>query len=68
MKENREKYRNEALLAITIASITITGEFHVDSAGGSEGDEAEAVGYELIVEDRGVHLDLHKVNGDGGNF
>jgi hypothetical protein len=37
-------------------------------AAALEGDEAEAVGEDLVLDDRGVVLDVDVLNGEGGDF
>lgn len=58
----------ELALAVTVAGVTVTGEAHGHGTFTGEGDEAEAVGDELVVEDGGVDLDLYEVDGDGGDL
>lgn len=53
----------ELALAVTVAGVAVAGEAHGHGAVAGEGDEAEAVGDELVVEDGRVHLDLHQVDG-----
>lgn len=52
----------ELALAVSVAGVAVAGEAHRHGAVAGEGDEAEAVGDELVVEDGGVHLDLHQVD------
>lgn len=52
-------------LAVAVAGVAVAGEAHGPGAVAGERDEAEAVGYELVIEDGGVHLDLDQVDGDG---
>lgn len=58
----------ELALAITVAGVAVAGEAHGHGAFTGEGDEAEAVGDELVVEDGRVDLDLDEVDGDGGDL
>ena len=55
-------------LAIAIARVTIPREAHAHGKVAGEGDEAEAVGDELVVEDGGVDLNLDEINGNGGHL
>ena len=55
----------ELALAVAVAGVAVAGEAHGHGAVAGEGDEAEAVGDELVVEDGGVDLDLDQVDGDG---
>lgn len=58
----------ELALAVAVAGVAVAGEAHGHGALGGEGDEAEAVGDELVVEDGGVDLDLDEVDGDDGDL
>lgn len=58
----------ELALAVTVAGVAVAGEAHGHGTFTGEGDEAEAVGDELVVEDGGVDLDLDEVDGDGGDL
>lgn len=58
----------EFALAVAVAGVTVPGEAHGHGAVTGEGNEAEAVGDELVVEDGGVDVDLHQVDGDGGHL
>lgn len=55
-------------LAIAITRVTIPREAHAHGKVTGEGDEAEAVGDELVVEDGGIDLNLDKIDGDGGHL
>lgn len=55
-------------LAVAVAGVAVAGEAHRHGAAAGEGDEADAMGDELVVEDGGVDLDLDEVDGDGGDL
>lgn len=42
-------------LAVAVTGVTVPGEAHFHGVVGGEGDEAETVRYELIVQYGGVH-------------
>lgn len=50
----------ELALAVAIAGVAVPGEAHGHGVVAGEGNEAEAVGDELVVEDGGVDLNLHR--------
>lgn len=61
--------RAEVTVAIAIArGGTVSKEAHGHCAVTGEGDEAETVGDELVVEDGGILLNLDEVDGDGGHL
>ncbi|GER28989.1 HIT zinc finger [Striga asiatica] len=55
-------------LAVSVAGVTVAREAHGHCALAGEGNQTQAVGNELVVEDRGVHLDLNQIDGDCGDF
>lgn len=55
----------ELALPVAIAGVAVAGEAHGHGVVAGKGDEAQAMGDELVVEDGGVDLDLHQVDGDG---
>jgi hypothetical protein len=54
--------------SVAVAGVAIAGESHAHGGCRCERDEAEAVRYELVIEDGGVYLDLDEVDGDGGHL
>lgn len=58
----------ELALAVTVASVTVTGESHGHGAFAGERDEAEAMGNELVIKDGGVDFDFDEVDSDGGDL
>ena len=56
-----------AVLAVLVA-VAVAGVEDVFDLLGVQGDEAEAVGDELVGEDGGVGFDLDEVDGHGGHF
>jgi hypothetical protein len=53
---------------VAVTGIAVAGESHFHGAVADERDEAEPVREELVVEHRGVGLDLHQVDGQRGHF
>lgn len=51
------------LVAVAVARVR-----HLLEAAGVEGDQAQAVGDELVGQHRGVDVEVDQVNGDGGDF
>lgn len=60
--------RAKLALAVTVTGVAVTWEAHAHGAFAGEGNEAEAVSDELVVEDGGVDLDFDEVDGDGGDL
>lgn len=58
----------ELALSVAVTGVAVAREAHAHGAFTGEGDETEAVGDELVVEDGGVDLDLHQVDGHGGHL
>ena len=62
-----ERKGDAAVLAVLLA-VAVAGVEDVVDLFGIEGDEAEAVGDELVGEDGCVGFDFDKVDGHGGHF
>lgn len=60
--------RAELALSVTIAGVTVTREAHGHGALASEGNKAQSVGDELVVENGGVDFNFHQVDGNGWDF
>lgn len=60
--------RAKLALAVAVTGVAVAGEAHAHGVVRGEGDEAEAVGDELVVENRGVGVYLDEVDGDGGDL